>query len=167
MEGNGVGTGGSPENAPSPSIGNDNKAGLHQQIIGVRNELLAEVRRVEELQQERHQQNVDRLDEIDHVLLGNGQPGFVKTVTDYIAESRGRDAAVKESLDRHNAKQNWKLNLFMALVAFLTLLVGALAFVVSVSARDKGLLTWPAVQHSELYQQLTAFNKPVQQSDKW
>ena len=128
----------------------DGHEALRQQITGVRTELLTELRRVEEVQEGRHRQNSERLDNLEHILGGNGNPGLVRIVTGFIAESRTREEErklqqqeVKNALDQHNAAQSWKLNVFMAIVSVLALAVGILTIVVSVHASNKGLLTWP------------------------
>ena len=76
----------------------EGQAGLQQQIHGVRRELLSEIRRVEQVQEGRHKENSARLDDMDHVLNGNGQQGLVRIVTEFVTDSRARDDERKKQL---------------------------------------------------------------------
>lgn len=99
----------------------EGQAGLQQQLHGVRRELLSEIKRVEQIQEGRHKENSARLDDMDHVLNGNGQQGLVRIVTDFVADSRARDderkkqvaaqqESVKAALEAHNVAQTLRDN---------------------------------------------------------
>ena len=119
---------------------------IRHQIEGVRTELLSEIRRVEQVQTERHEQNVARLDDVEHILGGNGQPGIVKILTEFIADSKARDderkmqqAEVKDDLEKHNQKQTNKYNRIMIIIAILGLAVAWLTYVDTRSAAKNGV----------------------------
>jgi len=50
--------------------------GIQEQLF----EISTNVRTQKSVQEERHTHNVKRLDDLEHILDGNGQPGLVKTV---------------------------------------------------------------------------------------
>ena len=50
-----------------------------------------------------------KVERIEHVLDGNGQPGFVRTMTDFVAEWKGRDAEQKAQTKRNNAAWNLRI----------------------------------------------------------
>ncbi len=113
---------------------------------------MTELRRVEEMQKVCYRNTSERLDVFDHILSGNGKPGLVTIVTGFIAESRTREEErklqqqeVKGALEKHNADQSWKLNVFMAIVSVLLLAVAILTIIVTVHASNKGMITWPNI----------------------
>ena len=95
---------------------------------------------------------------VTHDLYGNGQPGFIPDVLEFItrADERAlneekqrnkRDQEIKDTLSAHNGRVSRRLGLGMLAIALMGLLLGWLTF--RDSQRKVGEIIPPVVQSSQ------------------
>lgn len=68
-----------------------------------------------------------RVDNVEHVLLGNGQPGLNTIMRDYIAEQRGRDA----ERERDEKKRSRRTTTWLAILSIAIALFGIMPNIAS------------------------------------